>query len=1094
MLLLLILLVGGCSLQKNTKFSRSYHALTTRFNVYFNAEQSYEEGLKNIWDANKDDYSTVLPLYPISRHSNAAAATANMDRTIEKCRKAIKLHSIKQKPEKDYKKWNSPEYQAFYNQEEFNPLLKEAWLLLGKAEFHKGDFLGSIGTFSYIAHHFAADPDVIIQCQLWMARAYAEMGWLYEAEDVLSKINQDQLKKEHVGLFAAVNADILLKKKEYKEAIPYLQLAIEKESDKKLKQRFTFILGQLYQITGNENAAYQAFTQVLKSNPPFEMDFYARIQRAQLNASNFSLTQKELTKMLKNSKYKDYQDQIYFAMGKNLLMKGDTLKAIENFKSAIDKSTRNGYDKANALITLGDLYYKNKNYKQAYPCYEEASKIITNEHEDYQRVSRLSEILSEWVVQYDIVMLQDSLQRLAALPEHERMETIQKIIAQVKADEEEAIQKSAQEQAVLSNMDVGDQLQPIGGNILTSKEWYFYNPDLKEKGKLEFQKKWGKRKLEDNWRRANKTVQLFAQENGETNIMENLSDTTVSQIITDNKNPAFYLQQIPLTPAQLEKSNQEMATAMFNLGMIYYDKLQDVPMAIQTFEEFVSRFKQHPRLSEAYFQLYLMESKMGNRDKAEQWRTKLITEFPETTFARLLSKPDYPERLKRMYQEQDSIYRLAYQAYTKNDFNTVFQYKEYMEQNYPTSPLMPKFLFLEALSIGKTSPSERFEKELSDLINTYPESDVSSMAKDILALIKQGKQVQTSTTHGSLLAKREEIIKTEKETVVQQQFSPDKKTKHLLLLISDADKRDLNQLMYQLASFNFSRFLIKDFDIGIQPLDSTRNILFVTNFDSYDEVLWYLNTLSSDELLQSFINQLNIKKVIISENNFALLKTTFSLNDYLAFHDKFLAPDNKAIKEITTSFEKKTASTVISSSSVGKPQIGGEIQLRAKTSKQDSILNQSVVPTPQLEKQTEAALSSTTPQIAKEEVTLYKGLFAYKPNEPHFVTIYVVSGNVDDAKVQNAFDKYNQQNYGILNLSTQAEKVGKQQFFIIGPFPDANTAKSYLMRIVKESSLFEGLKGVNYRNLVGTQENLNIMLQQNALNVYFDFMKEYYLK
>lgn len=554
------------------------------------------------------------------------------------------------------------------------------------------------------------------------------------------------------------------------------------------------------------------------------MDFYARIQRAQLNASNFSLTQKELTKMLKNSKYKDYQDQIYFAMGKNLLMKGDTLKAIENFKSAIDKSTRNGYDKANALITLGDLHYKNKNYKQAYPCYEEASKIITNEHGDYQRVSRLSEILSEWVVQYDIVMLQDSLQRLAALPERERMEAIQKIIAQVKAEEEEAVQKAAQEQAILSNMDVGDQLQPIGGNMLTSKEWYFYNPDLKEKGKLEFQKKWGKRKLEDNWRRANKTVQLFAQENGETNIMENLSDTTVFQTITDNKNPAFYLQQLPLTPAQLEKSNQEMATAMFNLGMIYYDKLQDVPMAIKTFEEFVSRFKQHPRLSEAYFQLYLMESKMGNRDKAEQWRTKLITEFPETTFARLLSKPDYPERLKRMYQEQDFIYRLAYQAYTKNDFNAVFQYKEYMEQNYPTSPLMPKFLFLEALSIGKTSSSERFEKELSNLISAYPESDVSSMAKDILALIKQGKQVQTSSTHGSLLAKREEIIKTEKETVVQQQFSPDKKTKHLLLLISDADKRDLNQLMYQLASFNFSRFLIKDFDIGIQPLDSTRNI------------------------------------------------------------------------------------------------------------------------------------------------------------------------------------------------------------------------------------------------------------------------------
>ena len=116
-------------------------------------------------------------MYPISNKANASAATSNMDRAIEKCRKSIKLHSIKKKPAKNYKQYNDPKYQAFYNQTEFNPALKEAWMMLGKAEFHKGDFLGSVGTFSYISRHFATVPEIVAESQIWTARAYTEMDW-----------------------------------------------------------------------------------------------------------------------------------------------------------------------------------------------------------------------------------------------------------------------------------------------------------------------------------------------------------------------------------------------------------------------------------------------------------------------------------------------------------------------------------------------------------------------------------------------------------------------------------------------------------------------------------------------------------------------------------------------------------------------------------------------------------------------------------------------------------------------------------------------------------------------------------------------------
>jgi len=127
------------------------------------------------------------------------------------------------------KKWSDPEYQLWYKQEEFNPVLKDVWLLLAKAEFHKADFIGSVGTFTYIARHYANDKDVVARCQLWIARAYGEMGWIYEAEQVLSKLKQDDLKPQNAGLFASVNADLLLKKHQYKEAIPFLEIALKRK-------------------------------------------------------------------------------------------------------------------------------------------------------------------------------------------------------------------------------------------------------------------------------------------------------------------------------------------------------------------------------------------------------------------------------------------------------------------------------------------------------------------------------------------------------------------------------------------------------------------------------------------------------------------------------------------------------------------------------------------------------------------------------------------------------------------------------------------------------------------------------------------------
>lgn len=1098
-LLALTLLAGGCAMKKNTWVTRSYKAINTRYNVYFNGKTSYEEGLKNIATAHTEDYSSVIPMYPISKHDNATAGKSNMERAIEKSRKAIKVHSIKQKPERNARKWNDPEYKLWFNQEEFNPALKDAWMLLAQSEFHKADFIGSVGTFTYIARHYPTDKDLIARCQLWIARAYGEMGWIYEAEQVISKLKQDDLKLKNIGLFAEVNADLLLKKRQYKEAIPYLEIALKNEKNKLQKQRLYFLLAQLYKRSGSKDAAFKAFTQVVKLNPPYEMDFNARIYRAELNP-DVGGVRKELRKMLKNVNNKDFQDQIFFTLGKTYLQTKDTVKALGYFAESVEKSTRNGFDKALTLITMGDLFYNKQNYMKAQPCYDEASKIITADNEDYARVAKRAETLSELVVQHEIVILQDSLQYLASLPEDKRIDAVNKVIEKLIAEEKAAAEAAelAELKKIEDQNDAIDFMPPIGMGQ-GAGDWYFYNPGIMKTGQKEFRKKWGTRKLEDNWRRTSKSASMFADENQAVNA--DATGTTAGDSVqakpqvTDNKSPEFYLQQIPLTAPAIKKSNEEIATALFNMGLIYKDKVEDYPMAIKTFDEFVRRFGKDSRVPDVYFQAYMLETKRNRTNEADGYRKKLMAEFPDSKYVEVLSDPDYFGKMTRMYREQDSLYMLTYNAYNKSDFNTVKKQVEYVKQNYPLSVLMPKFMFLDALSVGKAESSDKFELALKQLVEKYPESDVSAMSKDILALMLQGKEAKTGSSHGTLLARREEVVKKETETDDRRQFSTDKMLKHRLLLITEADSDGLNKILYNVAAYNFTRFMVKDFDLVVGKLDSLQNMISVTNFDSYDEAAWYVNSIGTDETLAKLSTEQKIRKIIISEENFGLLRTSYSLDEYLAFDSQKLRSTEKQkdapaiagqVKKPAVAIETKpTQTTQTTQTNVVVPSITPD----AKTTIAKTTGNE---PTNQVANTTQTPKVVTPP--VQDNVPLFKNLFAFRANEPHFVALTVLSGNFDFAKLKAAFDSYNTKNYGMLNLKLNMETVGKMQVVIIGSFVNADIAKSYLFRMVKEPGLLDALKGTDYRNILGSQNNLNVMMQQNAMSIYFEFMQEYYLK
>ena len=854
------IIASSCSTQKNTAASRSYHKTKVKYNILYNGELAYEDGLKAIRNANTDDYTRVLYLYPVSNHKAAEAAKANMDRTIEKCRKCIKLHSIKAKPKRDPKKANDPKYKLWLQSEEFNPAMRLAWMRLGEAEFHKGDFLGAVSTFNYIIRHYQNDADMIAQSQLWIARAYAEMDWQYEAEDMLNRVQIDALSRKHAKLYSAVKADVLLKGEHYKEAIPFVKIAMPHEKRKIYRPRFAYVLGQLYELDNQSEEAIQAYKYAIRLAPPNEMEFNARIRIAELGGKN---SLRQLRTMTKQSKFKDRLDQIYGAMGNIYLKQKDTVQALAMYEKAIAESTQAGTAKAAVLVRAGDIYYEQRAYEKAQPCYREAVTILTAEHEDYARVQKRSEVLDELIGAYSQAQLQDSLQRLSHMTEAQQRAIIDKIIEDLIASEKADSAQQVQAARDLARDDDGPRSvntsNMLGGGMAKKGDWYFYNPQLVQQGKQEWRRRWGNRQLEDNWRRQNK--QVIASYTGDELSGEDLAAVdslamdslglnpmaSAPKMETDIHKPEYYLQQIPRTAEDYALSDSLWREALVTLYYIYRDRLEDEFLTQETLRFLDERWGSHPSV------LAIHED--------EQLRA-------------LRHDEAYIARMRRMLDVQDSLYAATYSAYTKGEFATVKANKQYAETEYPQSRLMPRFLFLNAVSVARTDGQEAFIAELQDLVNRYGTTELGAMAKDMLAMLGQGMESQKGGSTGDLAQLRSQLSdQTEKadSAEVEQQWSDDRKQPSVVMLIlPKEDDQALNDLLYEVALFNFSQFLIRDFDLQKIPYFGKGCALRVSGFADLDEAEWWVDLIRKNTDMQPVLVGVRIEPV--TEMNLPLLQ------------------------------------------------------------------------------------------------------------------------------------------------------------------------------------------------------------------------------
>ncbi len=526
--IVLATIMPACSPKKNNAATRQYQAFITKYNIYYNGDTHYKETLDEMEKNYEDDYTRLLHIHPAQARADEKAPQPSGDftRSIEKAQKAIQLRSIKKRPPRKPGKSNDAAYKEWLKRDEYNPFLHNAWLMMGRSQFMNGDFLGAASTFFYISKHFKWLPETVTEAKLWQARCYCSLDWLFEAETILTRIKPAELTGKQLKLlYSSTYADFLIKSHKPDEAVRYLREAVDLASGQQ-KTRLRFLLGQIYEQTGQKKAAYEEFKKVgSASGASYRTQFNARIKQSEVfDGSDIKPEVDALKRMTRYDRNKDYLDQIYYAIGNLYLSRKDTLKAIENYRLAAEKSTRSGVEKAISQITLGTLYFERHEYEKAQPCYAEAIPLLPESYPGYETLKKRSDVLDELAVYAQNVTLQDSLLRLSAMTPEQQRQVVNKIIDELKKKEKEEADKAAREEYLAQQAASGTGLNdnsastPNSFTLNTDKSWYFYNTATRNAGKTAFQKRWGSRRLEDDWRRRNKSsfnFNDFDEDNGE---------------------------------------------------------------------------------------------------------------------------------------------------------------------------------------------------------------------------------------------------------------------------------------------------------------------------------------------------------------------------------------------------------------------------------------------------------------------------------------------------------------------------------------------------------------------------------------------------
>lgn len=712
-----IVLHSGCITPQDSVTSRGMQNLTARFNIIYNANLLLEESSANIENAIPDNYSQLLPVYKEPTEEVSATEVAILDSIIKKANTIID-----EKVNSNY--------------------VDEAFLLIGKSNYLKSQFFNAAEYFTYVYDTYPLEKDTRQTSLVWKARALLQLQNLPEARNTIdTALKYIETSKGNIADVYATYAQFLITTQKYAEAITILEKAIETGSKKRNEIRWRYILAQLQAKNQQYDEAYKNFSAVVKSNASFEMAFNANINRIEIEEELSGKTTDRITRLkslLRDDKNLDFTDQIYYHIGNILAERNSPEEAILNYNTSVRKSTRNLDQKGLSYLKLADIYFNNAHYVKAKAYYDSTLNTLSPKYPGFDLIRKKSTNLDLLAKRYQTIAREDTLQALARMTETEREERIGELV-RLQASNAIAPEDQQFTNSLLAGIDNPSSQKPTEG------KFYFNNSTALSQGFSDFKRKWGNRRLEDNWRRATKTA-------AETTLsMSADPDAPIGASLGANNNSRNpenirqdYLKDLPLTEPLLQQSNQKIAEAYYDIANFYKDELKDEIVAIKTYEELLERTPQSSYSLPVYYNLYrLYES--SDSQKSNHYKNLILSNHPDSPFAKAIIDPNYyreaDEKERALNEQYDKVFNL----YTARKYAEILPAIQELEQTYGNNKLSPQLAYLNALAVGHTKKLPAFENVLEQVVAAFP-SDllITPLVKQHLQYIQENREQMTN--------------------------------------------------------------------------------------------------------------------------------------------------------------------------------------------------------------------------------------------------------------------------------------------------------------------------------------------------------------
>ncbi|MFN4080718.1 MAG: tetratricopeptide repeat protein [Saprospiraceae bacterium] len=704
---------------------------------------------------------------------------------------------------------------------------------------------------------------------VWLGRTLTARDKFMEAEFLFRELREDYyFPAEYKDDLALAEADLFIKLKYYDRAIEPLKEAVKLTRRKKERARLNYILAQLYERSNQYEQAYAAYERVIGGSPNYEMEINARLRQIQNGWSAGKISSadanKSLERMLREEKNADYRDQLYFTQAEIALHDGQKTEGIALLRKSLDANKNNPLLRADALFKLAELNFDREDFVQARNYFDSTLSVMPPADPRYPLAKNYAENLKEIARLIELIAANDSIVRIYNMSESERLALAKSI---KKKREEELALKNAQD----AEIGDGKPQAPLAG--ARPSNFYFYNETFLKKGKKDFVKTWGTRKLEDNWRRSSRPLAGVSEQTGDPSAGVNASADELSELEISE-----LFKSIPSNEAELGLLRASTYDAMYQLGVLYREKLQHNLRCSGTLEEMMSRYPEIDKNEkEAWYYCYLAFTELKNTPKAQYYYDKLVGKYPNSIFARAISDPNFANSTKEREREINAYYADTYSLFQKGEYRSAFDKCQDAPRRFgATNPLLPKFILLSAMCTGNIEGQEAYCKALADLILRYPDSPESTRAKEIARLLScKGFEVDDAK-------KKTELA----PGAFEEAFTLDDDKLHYFLIALSGDVR-LDDVKVAVSDYNREYHRLEQLRISNIFLGSDTNspILVIRKFDSRDQAMRYYDEVKGrDEFLGESARKKYTKEYfVITQENYRRILKNRTLDGYREF-------------------------------------------------------------------------------------------------------------------------------------------------------------------------------------------------------------------